>query len=235
MALVAAHLVADFLLQTNWLVDRKSKVCGMALHIGCVVVIAFLALGFLDAGILGAVLVTHLAMDVIKTHWLPKTLWSFLLDQAVHLAVIAVLAVCFPAAASQGWWDRMEAPDQAIYYGGLAALSGLILSVLVGGIVIGMLMDPLARSINDTQKGLKNGGRYIGWLERGLALVFFLIGQPEGIGLLLAAKSVLRFGDIAQTKEREHTEYVVIGTMLSFGWALAVAVVTKAVVHHWKG
>ncbi|MNE74166.1 hypothetical protein D3C80_1702230 [compost metagenome] len=98
-----------------------------------------------------------------------------------------------------------------------------------------MLMDTIAAKLPDPRQGIENGGRYIGWLERGLTFVFFMIGHPEGVGFLLAAKSVLRFGDIATAKEREHTEYVIIGTMLSFGWALVVAIGTRAAVQHWHG
>lgn len=235
LALTFAHLAADFVFQTDRLVALKTKAWGMALHIAIVVILAGLALGTLDPLLLGIIFMTHLAMDVIKTRWMGKSLTAFLTDQAVHMAVIFALAVCLPQTATQGLWGRLEAPQQLAYYATLAVLSGLILSIWAGGIVIGMLMDPLASKFTDARKGIPNGGRYIGWLERGLTFTFFMIGHPEGVGFLLAAKSVLRFGDIAGAKEREHTEYVIIGTMLSFGWALVVAIGTRAAVNRWMG
>src|SRR3989338_5520432 len=44
--------------------------------------------------------------------------------------------------------------------------------------------------------GLTGGGRVIGLLERGLIFAMILLGQPEGVGLLIAAKSILRFGAV---------------------------------------
>ena len=58
-----------------------------------------------------------------------------------------------------------------------------------------------------------------------------MIGQPEGVGLLLAAKSILRFSD---KNARAHTEYVIIGTLLSFGWAIITAVLTRVALQHWS-
>lgn len=39
----------------------------------------------------------------------------------------------------------------------------------------------------------------------------------EAVGFLLAAKSVFRFGDLRDDQDRKRTEYVLIGTLLSFG------------------
>jgi len=54
-----------------------------------------------------------------------------------------------------------------------------------------------------------------------------VIGQPTGIGFLIAAKSLLRF---EATKEQKASEYVIIGTLTSFGWALAVSSATMALI-----
>ena len=48
-------------------------------------------------------------------------------------------------------------------------------------------------------------------------------GQAIGVGFLIAAKSLLRFGDISNSRRREIVEYVIIGTFASFGWSLLVA------------
>lgn len=242
-ALLAAHLVADFVLQTDWVIARKRRWWGMALHIGCVGVTAALAVGRLDPVVLGVIVVTHLTMDMIKTFAMKDDLRAFLIDQAVHLAVIAVIAVTLPATASLGWWGELPAEQQRFYYVVLVGLSGFILAIPAGGIVIGKLMDPLAVHRQPLQastgaplqpdEGLPNGGQYIGWLERGLTVLLILNGQPEAVGLLLAAKSILRFSDINQTHLRRHTEYVILGTLLSFGWALVVAILTQAALRHW--
>ena len=66
----------------------------------------------------------------------------------------------------------------------------------------------------------------IGLLERGLIFALVLLGQPEGVGLLIAAKSILRFGAVKD--DRALSEYVIIGTLASFGWALVAAYATVA-------
>ena len=74
-------------------------------------------------------------------------------------------------------------------------------------------------------KSLPRGGKYIGMLERVLILTFVFAGCPEGIGFLLAAKSVFRFGDLQKASEVQQTEYVLIGTFLSFAIAILVGYV----------
>ena len=61
----------------------------------------------------------------------------------------------------------------------------------------------------------------IGLLERGLIYLMFIAGQPAGIGFLIAAKSILRF-DAASNNAK--AEYVIIGTLASFSWAIAISI-----------
>jgi len=48
------------------------------------------------------------------------------------------------------------------------------------------------------------------------------------VGLLLAAKSVLRFPTAKD--DRKISEYVIIGTLASIGWALAIGFATMGLV-----
>lgn len=67
---------------------------------------------------------------------------------------------------------------------------------------------------------MPNAGKWIGYLERILILTFILTSNIEGIGFLLAAKSVFRFGELNKTKDIKITEYVLIGTFASFTIAI---------------
>lgn len=78
-----------------------------------------------------------------------------------------------------------------------------------------------------TNDALKNAGSYIGMLERLFIFGFVIINFWEGIGVLLAAKSVFRFGDLSRAKDRNLTEYILIGTLLSFGLAILIALEYK--------
>lgn len=72
---------------------------------------------------------------------------------------------------------------------------------------------------------------WIGIIERLLVLIFVLIDAVEAIGFLLAAKSVFRFGDLRDGTDRKRTEYVLIGTLLSFAVAFVVSLCARRIVH----
>jgi hypothetical protein len=76
----------------------------------------------------------------------------------------------------------------------------------------------------ETDASLPKGGQLIGRLERLMILMLLLANQPDGIGLLIAAKSILRFNELARdASDRRASEYVIIGTLASFAWAIATA------------
>jgi hypothetical protein len=87
-------------------------------------------------------------------------------------------------------------------------------------------MSQWSQSLNDDNyESLNNAGKYIGMLERLFVFVFVITGHWEGIGFLLAAKSVFRFGDLKESRDRKLTEYILIGTLISFGIAIGVGMV----------
>lgn len=76
-------------------------------------------------------------------------------------------------------------------------------------------------------ESLTSAGKYIGILERLLVFTFIMVNHWEGVGFMVAAKSVFRFSDLAQAKQRKLTEYVLIGTLLSFGLAVLTGIIIK--------
>ena len=98
------------------------------------------------------------------------------------------------------------------------------------GFVIQFLTRRWAAEINSGDS-LKDAGRWIGILERILILTLVYIHEFGAIGFLITAKSLLRVVDKpfvpgnepSLTKPfspRKHTEYVLIGTFLSFAIAI---------------
>ena len=107
----------------------------------------------------------------------------------------------------------------------MALAAGFILATRAGGFAVGFLMAPWTEEMKtDVDAGLAGGGRLIGLLERGLIFLLIVTGQAQSIGFLIAAKSVLRFSAI--TNDRRFSEYVIIGTLASFAWAIAVSALT---------
>ena len=72
---------------------------------------------------------------------------------------------------------------------------------------------------------IADAGKYIGILERVLVFVFVILNHWEAVGFLITAKSVFRFGDLRESKERKLTEYILIGTLISFGIAILVGLI----------
>lgn len=224
-ALLLAHVLADFVFQTRAMAEAKAarQLLPLVLHLAIVAALLLLLMRPTTgeaAAILAGITLLHGLTDWAKSHAPPDRLWPFLADQAAHLAVLALAARAAPGLWAQGF-GTPHLPDALP---GLAALAaGLILVTRAGGFAIGLFMRPWAETALD---GLPGGGRMIGHLERGLIFLLVLAGTAEGIGFLIAAKSVLRFGAVKQ--ESRLSEYVIIGTLASFGWAFAITLATLA-------
>ena len=97
----------------------------------------------------------------------------------------------------------------------------------VSSIIIPTIISQWNPEKNDKKenKSLTKAGKYIGILERLLIFMFIVIGQWAGVGFLLAAKSIFRFGDLTSADDRKLTEYILIGTLLSFGLAILTGLV----------
>lgn len=246
IALLFAHTLADFVLQNDWIVRNKRNPLALGLHALIVGLTAVAATGTLHPALLALALV-HIGIDVAKLAL--TTLWKtsagfgpFMIDQALHLASLVALTLWLPELWTQGLWSSGASSGGGILGTGiwsdatalplthlpavLALLTGLILATRAGGFAVGLLMEPFAPHLGkgDASKSLPGAGRVIGYLERGLIFALVLFGQAQGVGLLIAAKSILRFGAVKD--DRRLSEYVIIGTLASFGWALIVAFAT---------
>jgi hypothetical protein len=235
VALLTAHLLGDFIFQTEWMIERKRRIWVLVLHVAIVASASYLLLGTFHWRILLVILLTHFVMDAVKAYYLSGSLASLLADQFVHLAVLLALACYFPDAAKDGWWITRVKPDLSRwYFASLSFISGMILCVPAGGTLIAKVTRRFTDEIRDNDiAGLTQGGQYIGWLERFLVMLLLLMDQPNGIGFLIAAKSVLRFGEIKDPSQRKVAEYIIIGTFLSFGWALLISMLTQKALRYW--
>lgn len=234
LALATAHLIADFPAQPDRLLARKKRSpIFLLLHVGIVAVVTVAALGAAPPLLLVGLVGTHLMMDAVKVYALKDTLKNFFLDQAFHAGVILWLAWLFPEAFASSLWMHLPPDILQAYQVGLCLAGGTILSLQTGAIIIRKATQPFLEQIGPDIEGLRHGGAYIGCLERALVMLLVLINQPAGVGFLITAKSILRFGDVKESHQRKLTEYVIIGTFLSFGWGLFVATLTQIGLKHW--
>ena len=235
--LLTAHFIGDFLLQTEKEADNKSCLFILLKHAFVVSIISYVICGAWTIWQIPAIIfITHAAFDFIKTSFKKKTAYIFLFDQSAHIIVIIVLAILITEGNSVSlfWQDLFGNTIIKLFI----IVTGIIAVIKTGSILIGIAVEPFLHEIEqyDQEKkqqreklnrGLKNGGRMIGQLERGLIFIFVLVGHPEGIGFLIAAKSIFRFGEIKESKNRMEAEYIIIGTLMSFGYGILLAYATK--------
>lgn len=224
LKLFIAHLVGDFLLQpTAWVKNKEEKkLAAWQLYVHSIFhgLLVFLFLWSWQAWKY-ALLVTvlHFVIDsfklILQNERNRRLL--FFIDQAFHFISIYLIWL---------WLGGKSFPlfifeNQAF----LLLITGIIF--LTNPVSFGVKIfiskwtpEPQGQS-NDS---LQSAGKYIGIFERLLVFIFIIIHQWAAIGFLLAAKSVFRFGDLKEAKDRKLTEYVLIGTLLSFGTAIFIGI-----------
>jgi hypothetical protein len=221
-ALLAAHVLADFLFQTGWMVRNKRRPAVLALHGVVVFATAWVLLGPAATLPLLALAAVHVGIDIVKLGNTRHGVGPFLADQGAHLVSVLALAMLVPGLWSASPWAALPGSGAIALLHGAVLLAGFVAATRAGGFAVGILMA--APTWAPPAGGLADGGRMIGLLERGLIFLLVLAGQTEAIGFLIAAKSILRFGTVGD--DRAVSEYVIIGTLASFGWALAASLGT---------
>lgn len=220
--LLLAHLIGDFFLQpTSWIEEKEKKVLRspkLYLHVFIHVVLLFLILWDISKWpmilIIGS---SHLVIDALKLKFQNKKTKRllFFIDQFLHLLVI-VLVYWFFVAEEVGL-------DQLLTNHTLLLLTCvLFLTLPVSIIMKNIFLKWNISKVVEGNESLKDAGKYIGILERVLVFVFVIFDHWEAVGFLITAKSVFRFGDLRESKERKLTEYILIGTLISFGIAILI-------------
>jgi len=237
LLLILAHLVADFILQTEGISRSKEefKFSACFIHFFLTFAVTFLFIfnyGLIPALLISATLaVIHILIDLFKGllgRWIKNTpmvrLFLFIGDQALHLLSITVVfsyiiknSYDSQMVISMG---RVEPLTNFLHFF-LIDLNKLIL-LLIFYIVImfagTVFLDLILGLVNrDFEYYDTRVSRYIGVIERGLLLTLVTFGPITSVGLILTAKSLARFNKLG---EREFAEYYLLGTLTSMSIAL---------------
>lgn len=228
LQLILAHFIGDFLLQPNsWVEEKekqKAKSLKLYLHIlihGLLVLIILWDFKYWLLALL--LMISHGIIDLLKLYAQNKNNKSkwFLIDQGLHIISILVLWILF-FKPEFNFSSLYENASLWIYS------AALLFITIVSGIVMRELMSEWSKALEEeNEASLESAGKYIGILERLFVFLFVVAGHWEGIGFLLAAKSIFRFGDLKESKDRKLTEYILIGTLLSFGIAIATGLMAN--------
>lgn len=219
--IITAHLLGDFVLQSDKMVDdihrKKLKSKYLYLHSFIHFLLILIVTGFAKKYILAAFIlsIVHLIIDIFTKIFLAnklKSITNLIVDQSLHFISIALFIYSFYPYSL----DFKIIFSQKIQ---LLFLS-IICLTFVTSIIIKKTVEFFNYSIESS--GLKDAGKYIGILERLFVFFFVITNFWEGIGFLLAAKSIFRFGDLKEKNDVKLTEYILIGTLLSFGLAIVM-------------
>ena len=208
LCLVLAHLAADFMLQTEKSCKDKKEKHWKSPHLYVHAVIVF-GLSWLVSWDVcfwwGALIIgtAHLGIDIWKSYRKDNVMW-FALDQAFHLLVIAGVAYAWTNCHDWGLPFGVELWHVA------AAVSSFVCWKPANIFIKLMLKHYSVNMPAEEEEGF-NAGALIGTIERWLILIFVGLQRYDALGLLIAAKSIIRFSE----KDTAKTEYVLAGTLLS--------------------
>ncbi|WP_026475110.1 DUF3307 domain-containing protein [Alkaliflexus imshenetskii] len=222
-----AHLLADFFFQTDkWVEDKNSSGIRsryFLMHLALVFITSWLLSfqwQFIAAA--GTITLLHAIIDMLKS-MLSRSYkvrrYLFFIDQMLHLGVLVGVTWWYCNTFPIEPWFRIVFSERTLFI-----VFAFLFCTKPANILIRELFNLYRISAPKTEsssKELPNAGKLIGNMERLLTLTFMLIGRFEAVGLLIAAKSILRFGE----KDTLKSEYVVVGTLLSFGIAIFIGVI----------
>ncbi len=228
--LFLAHLLGDFIWQPNkWVADKetkKHKSFYLYLHVLLHGILAAILVGEISFIPYAAfIAITHGFIDFIKLNFQKKKTkrtW-FVVDQIVHILILIGISLLYQNKNMILFWldDKFWILVTGIIF--ITKPASIFIKTIIS------IWSPESQNSNQ-DNSLANAGNYIGILERLFIFCFILLGHFEAIGFLLAAKSIFRFGDLKEAKDRKLTEYVLIGTLISFGIAILVGQVVQMLI-----
>lgn len=226
--LLLSHLLTDFVLQPSaWIEERNRKHFAsgkLYLHALVTAALAYLLIGWQYWVVAVLLLVTHFFIDGWKSYR-PQRAEYFMIDQLLHLLVIAG---CWLLTFGDGdIWGRIGRWMNGDVHNWIV-LTAFVFVTTPAGILIGQLTERWSLRIEDPGNSLVNAGKWIGVAERIIVLILVLVNQYSAIALLVTAKGIIRFGE--KDRQEIKTEYLVIGTLMSIGIAIATGMVVKMLI-----
>lgn len=228
--LVLAHLIGDFILQPkSWVKSKEKKKLKspkLYLHVGIHLALLFLIVWDVSYWPLLLIIgILHFIIDAIKVLFQKKKNkrpWFFM-DQLLH--IISIFAAYFIYTETTISTAEIFTETTLLLLTCLLFLTRPV-SIIMQAIFTKWDIEKLTQG----NESLTDAGKYIGILERLLVFIFIIMNHWEAVGFLITAKSVFRFGDLKESKHRKLTEYILIGTLISFGIAIVTGILFQVLV-----
>lgn len=229
---ICAHLLSDFIFQSDNMSKRKEEKVLKYHLFHFLIVLGFSYVCSFDFGFWKAAMVisvVHFGIDVLKS-WgnLKKHLrYSFFIDQILHILVLIIISYAYSELYDINLVFYFKAKHLAIIVGFVICTKPA--NILINEILLIFNIKSNKEDSNENKttesensnnsSGIPNAGKIIGITERLLALGLILMGQYEAVGLIIAAKSILRFEGMRKS------EYILVGTLLSFATAIFTGII----------
>lgn len=235
--LLTAHLITDFLLQKRaWITERELlhyKSPTLYLHTLLTMLFAYLLLGqWSNWYIPTFIFVTHTLIDIWKSYR-PALVRYFLIDQLLHVIILLISTFWITSGVNMLITDVSYILNQPVFW---VYCSAYILVTNPMGIAIGLMIKKFKVQLSKssqavgTDETLADAGKWIGIFERMLILTFVINEQFGAIGFLIAAKSVLRFNNKDEERARKETEYVLVGTLISYAFSIFTGLLVNYII-----
>ena len=220
--LLIAHILGDFVFQpTRWVEGKKkdtykSKYLYLhgIIHLAALFIVLEFKWSYWPS--IAILVVSHLLIDLMKLNLEgkinPRVL--FAIDQLLHLLIISIIV--FRASPYKIGIEKIYSTEF------LLLVLAILTLTFVASIIMKTIMSKWNLDEDNSEDSLESAGNYIGIFERLFVFTFIVLGQWSAIGFLIAAKSVFRFGDLSRAKDRKLTEYILIGTLISFALAILI-------------
>lgn len=226
--LLLAHLLTDFIFQpSHWIKSRRRyhfSSGALYKHTLLTALVAWLLIGLRYWPVALVIFITHLLIDAWKSYR-NDTVRYFLIDQALHLFVIFCcwyIVFLGPAEVAAAW-RRVNVAENWLL------LTAFVFVTQPAAIFIGQLTKKWRTQIPNSES-LGDAGKWIGMIERLIIMALVIHQQYALVGLLLTAKGLLRFNEPNRLEVK--TEYLLIGTLISFGMAVLTGVVVNSLIPH---
>lgn len=229
-----AHLLADFGLQTTKMIQhkRRLKERSWVLYVHALLhgILVYLFSPNKTIWLIPVIIfVTHFFIDLWKLNKKDSAL-AFIVDQFLHIVVIVTLWLIYyqPVWLQTKLMEIIHTQNVWIITAGYMFIIFPLAYLL--GYATSKWRSEIEMVITRSTISLSEAGKWIGIFERILVYTFVITNHFEGIGFLIAAKSILRFSDIKGENIRKEAEYVLIGTLMSFASSILIALAVRLLI-----
>ncbi|WP_160688198.1 DUF3307 domain-containing protein [Clostridium sp. C2-6-12] len=246
--LLLGHIIGDFYFQSEKILKKKeTKVKWILLH-SILYWGAFLGISILvfskEVFILGIVLsAVHMGIEFIKFGMVKLKQKKngvlsiekrdiYVLEQVIHILCIVVVS-CYLTYENyqittcyffKVFFDIVQISKiNMLYWITILLAIHKPANITISHLISAYKPKKNTNELNFTEDYM--AGRFIGTLERIVILIFIVIGQYSAIGLVLTAKSIARYDEIAKNKIT--AEYYLLGTLLSTVFVIILSFLIK--------